>query len=181
LPDSVPSNPSSYPSNQDQSARAYSSAYGRFSLRNRSTQLLVATALLLAIAFGSGYYLHSTQVKDNISPKNLQTLLPLPLEILTNSIVYDWQGSVEGDVTDKNDQNSTLSIKKKNAVITVKIVKNLTSFTDVTSTTPKVISFSDLKLNDFVRMTVWFPVKGAVPASGTEGDIVARYVTVSKK
>lgn len=132
-----------------------------------------------AAGFAGGVYYDSR--KNNISPDNLQKILPLPLELLSNKIFTEWRGYIDGKVTDKNESNSTLTVEKDKNRITIKYFKPLTRIFDTTRPQSSEVTFADIKVNSLVRAELWPVGDGKVPLSGNAGDIVARQIEVYQR
>jgi uncharacterized protein YneF (UPF0154 family) len=141
-------------------------------------KLLIIIPFVIALVGGffGGVYYQSRQ-----SPKDLEKVLPLPLNILTNRMIYEWMGSVEGHVVKKDTSTLSLTLEKDGNRITIKAYTPLTRIYDATGEQAKDISFSDIPISSFVRSTVWLPVEGKLPLTKVPGDIVARDIGVHNK
>lgn len=95
--------------------------------------------------------------KDSLEQQSVQKLtidlqtLPISLSILKNPVVYQWSGSVEGNISDK--KSDSITISKNNSSIIIPIIPgpNGTKFASQSGTISKQLSVEEVRLGDYVR------------------------------
>lgn len=69
---------------------------------------------VLIVAFAGGFFLG---IQQKVSPQQESSFrLPVAPEILTNPLVGEWQGSAEGTIIEKNDDNLVLGDEAGNVL-----------------------------------------------------------------
>lgn len=149
-------------------------------LSNLPKPVLMAGLVLLLVTVASvSYYLGSNQPKE---PMIKEATLPLPSSTLQNPLIYEWQGSVEGVLVEKNDQNFTL--EKDGAKLTISIKKDYTAFYKQGATGSANLGIKDVPDGATVRGIIWLASKNKLALTGAVGDIVGgtfSFATPQKK
>lgn len=130
--------------------------------------------ILATVAFVS-YFLGSTNKSQPVSDKQTESVvkvadLPLPISTLQNPLIYEWQGSVEGVLVEKNDQNFTLEKDAKR--ITISIKKDYTAFYKQGATGSAKLTIKDVPEGATVRGIIWLALKDKLALTGVTDDIV---------
>lgn len=127
--------------------------------------ILLVLIILLFIFAALNYFkiLDFQIIKSNLFPnrsseqQSIQKLtndlqsLPVSLSLLKNPVVYQWRGSVEGNIVEKS--STSITISKNNNLITlpVKVGPNGTKFASPSGTLVKQLSVDEVRLGDYVR------------------------------
>lgn len=130
--------------------------------------LILATVAFVSYSLGSAS--KSQPVSEQKEPVVKVTDLPLPISTLQNPLIYEWQGSVEGVLVEKNDKNFTLEKDGKRITITVK--NGYTAFYKQGATGSAKLTIKDVPEGTTVRGTVWLSLKGKLALSGVADDVV---------
>lgn len=144
-------------------------------LSNLPKPLLIGgLILILAITAFVSYSLGSSKSQpasdQQKEPVVKEAELPLPVSTLQNPIIYEWQGSVEGKLVAKTDQNFTLEKEGNKLNITIK--ENYTYFRKEGALGTPTLTISDVPIGAYVRGIVWLAAKDKVVLTETAGDIV---------
>lgn len=153
------------PSVQNQSAPAVVKE-----TKNKPILILIAF-LILAVGILLGFYanilLASKKIqntdKTTIQParqKIDESKLPISLDLLQNPVVYQWRGSVEGTLVEKNDDSITIRDDKGNSITILNRVSPKSSYPAMMtvffdSSSPKgpikKVAFGDLVVGSRLR------------------------------
>lgn len=153
-------------------------------LSNLPKPLIIGALILILtiLAFVSFRFFGSTGKPQIVSDKQKEPMvkeadLPLPVSTLQNPLIYEWQGSVEGVLVEKNDKNFTL--EKNDKRITISIKKSYTAFYKQGATGSAKLTIKDVPEGATVRGTVWLALKGKLALTGVVDDIVGGTLSFS--
>lgn len=129
-----------------------------------SLRLIGLLAIASLIIFVGGFF-----IGRSVAIKTLDSL-PLSVPLIQNPVIYEWQGSVEGTLTEKNDKSFTLD--KNGTKLTISIKKDYTVFYPQGATGSARLKISDVAVGSFIRGNIWLPQKGKLGLTGVKDDIV---------
>lgn len=156
--------------NQESSVQAYTT-------NSALTKWRIPAAILVLLALSGGVYFAGLSAGS--AGKVMESALPIDGSILTNGIIYEWRGSIEGNVVGRD--GNSLTIQKDGNRIVIKVHDTLTTLYDLTGETPKKITIDGIPDLAFIRSEVWLPIKGKLPLTLNAGDIVARDIGIYKE